>query len=63
MTFPEALYHAGYDYQRECGCYLKQDCNGNVHTYVQSDDDENVWSYEKYDENDNVIVSKVFSLN
>jgi len=61
MTFTEALIAAGYYFQPECGCYLKEDCNGNVHTYVEQE--ENTWSYEKYDANDNVLITKVFSLN
>jgi len=60
MTFEQGLIASGYYYQPECGCYLKNDSSGNVHTYVEQQ--ENTWSYEKYDANDKVLTTKVFSL-
>ena len=61
MTFENALIAANYFYQPECGCYVKDDKNGNVHTYLELE--HNLWNYEKYDANDDLIVSKSFTLS
>ena len=59
MTFLQALDQC-YTYDPHIGAWMKEDSNGNLHTYLNVENDD--WIYEKCDVNDNVLVSKAFSL-
>ena len=60
MTFESKLLSSGYFCDDNIGSYLKEEDNGNLHTYLEIED--NTWSYELYDQNDNVIETKVFTI-
>lgn len=60
MTFTEALFASGYNYDEDISAFLKEDVNGNLHTYMHVENDE--WIYEKSDVNDNVLATIPFSL-
>jgi len=60
-TFEQALLASDYIYDPQVGSFMKEDSNGDLHTYMHIEDD--TWNYEKYDENDNVLVCKEFTLD
>lgn len=60
MTFEQALLHADYIYDPQAGSYMKEDANGDLHTYMHLENNE--WNYEKYDADDNVIASVPFTV-
>jgi hypothetical protein len=59
-TFEQGLSSSDYIYDPQAGSWLKEDSEGNVHTYMHIQDND--WNYEKYDSNDKVLVSKAFTL-
>jgi hypothetical protein len=59
-TFEQGLSASDYIYDPQAGSWLKEDSEGNVHTYMHIQDND--WNYEKYDSNDKVLVSQEFTL-
>jgi hypothetical protein len=59
MTFQEALIAACYQ-QAHTDCYVKQDNQGNLHSYVQIEEDE--WIYEKLNRFDEYVTHKRFKI-
>lgn len=68
-TFIEGLVTSGYTLQRECGAWVKEDCNGNLHSYVQDPDDNGdltVWNYQEYacyDDGDTLVRDQRFTVS
>ena len=60
-TFEQALRASDYIYDPQVGSFMKEDSNGDLHTYMHVEDDD--WIYEKYDINDDILVSKAFTLD
>jgi hypothetical protein len=60
MTFIDGLIASGYYQDPQLGSWMKEDSNGDLHTYLHVENDD--WIYEKYDVNDQVLVSKAFTL-
>ena len=60
-TFEQALLASDYTYDPQVGSFMKEDSNGDLHTYMHVENDD--WIYEKYDINDDVLVSKAFTLD
>jgi hypothetical protein len=60
ITFEKGLSASDYIYDPQAGSWLKEDSEGNVHTYMHIENND--WNYEKYDRDDNVLVSKAFTL-
>ena len=61
MSFEQGLLSSGYIYDPQVGSFMKEESNGNLHTYMEIDD--NIWSYELYDQDDNVLMTKEFNLD
>jgi len=61
MSFVDALFASGYDYDKYVGAFMKEESNGVLHTYLNVEDDE--WIYEKCDADDNVLATVPFTLN
>jgi hypothetical protein len=61
MTFEDALLNSGYIYDKWCGSFMKEESNGDLHTYLNVEDNE--WIYEKYDVNDQEIESVAITIN
>jgi hypothetical protein len=59
-TFEQGLSSSNYIYDRQIGAWMKEDSNGDLHTYLNVEGND--WIYEKYDGNDEVLVSKAFTL-
>ena len=59
-TFEEGLKASNYMYDKHVGAWMKEDSNGDLHTYLNVENND--WIYEKYDANDEVLVSKAFTL-
>lgn len=59
-TFEEGLKASNYIYDQQAGSWMKEDSDGNLHTYMHIENND--WNYEKYGINDQVIVSKAFTL-
>jgi hypothetical protein len=59
-TFEQGLSSSNYIYDRQVGAWMKEDANGDLHTYLNVEGND--WIYEKYDSNDKVLVSKAFTL-
>jgi hypothetical protein len=59
-TFEQGLRSSDYIYDRQVGAWMKEDSNGDLHTYLNVEGND--WIYEKYDVNDEVLVSKAFTL-
>lgn len=62
MTFTEALIASGYEEDFMIGSYVKEDRNGNVHTYLESDEVKGEWSYIKYDSDGWFLRQVIFSV-
>ena len=60
-TIESKLLSSGYFCDDNIGSYLKEEDNGDLHTYLEIDD--NIWSYEMYDQNDNVVETKIFTID
>ena len=60
-TFEQALLASDYIYDPQVGSYMKEDSNGDLHTYMNVEGAD--WIYEKYDINDVELVSKAFTLD
>jgi hypothetical protein len=61
MTFEDALLNSGYIYDKFVGSFMKEESNGDLHTYLNVEDNE--WIYEKYDVNDQEIESVAITIN
>ena len=61
MTFEDALLNSGYIYDKFVGSFMKEESNGDLHTYLNVEDDQ--WIYEKYDANDKEIKSVAITIN
>ena len=61
MTFEDALLNSGYIYDKFVGSFMKEESNGDLHTYLNVEDNE--WIYEKYDINDQEIESVAITIN
>jgi hypothetical protein len=61
MTFEDALLNSGYTYDKWVGSFMKEESNGDLHTYLNVENNE--WIYEKYDVNDNEIESIAITIN
>ena len=61
MTFADALLASGYLYEELMSAFMKEDVNGNLHTYMHVENDD--WIYEKSDVNDRVVATIPFTLN
>ena len=61
MTFEDALLNSGYIYDKCVGSFMKEESNGDLHTYLNVENNE--WIYEKYDVNDNEIKSIAITIN
>ena len=61
MTFEDALLNSGYIYDKFIGSFMKEESNGDLHTYPNVEDDQ--WIYEKYDVNDKEIESVAITIN
>ena len=61
MSFEQGLLSSDYIYDPQVGSFMKEESNGNLHTYMEIDD--NIWSYELYDQDDNVLMTKEFNLD
>ena len=61
MTFVDALFDSGYDYDKYVGAFMKEESNGVLHTYMHIENAE--WIYEKCDVDDNVLATVPFTLN
>jgi len=61
MTFEDALLNSGYIYDKFVGSFMKEEFNGDLHTYLNVEDDQ--WIYEKYDVNDKEIESVAITIN
>ena len=61
MTFEDALLNSGYIYDKFVGSFMKEESNGDLHTYLNVEDDQ--WIYEKYDVNDQEIESVAITIN
>jgi hypothetical protein len=60
LDFEKGLKASNYMYDQHVGSWMKEDSDGNLHTYMHIENDD--WIYEKYDVNDKEIVSKAFTL-
>ena len=60
LDFEKGLKASTYMYDQHVGAWMKEDSNGDLHTYMHIENDD--WIYEKYDANDEVLVSKAFTL-
>ena len=60
MTFTEALLASNYIYDSQVGSWMKEDSNGDLHTYMHIENND--WIYEKYNSNDDVIKTVPFVL-
>ena len=61
MTFEDALLNSGYIYDKFVGSFMKEESNGDLHTYLNVEDNE--WIYERYDINDQEIESVAIIIN
>ena len=61
MTFEDALLNSGYIYDKMVGSFMKEESNGDLHTYLNVEDDQ--WIYEKYDVDDKEIESVAITIN
>ena len=61
MTFEDALLNSGYIYDKWVGSFMKEESNGDLHTYLNVENNE--WIYEKYVVNDNEIKSIAITIN
>ena len=61
MTFEDALLNSGYIYDKFVGSFMKEESNGDLHTYLNVEDNE--WIYEKYDVNDKEIEYVAITIN
>ena len=61
MTFEDALLNSGYIYDKFVGSFMKEESNGDLHTYLNVEDDQ--WIYERYDMNDQEIESVAITIN
>ena len=61
MTFEDALLNSGYIYDKFVGSFMKEESNGDLHTYLNVEDNE--WIYERYDVNDQEIESVAITIN
>jgi len=61
MTFEDALLNSGYIYDKFVGSFMKEESNGDLHTYLNVEDNE--WIYERYDINDQEIESVAITIN
>lgn len=61
MTFEDALLNSGYIYDKFVGSFMKEESNGDLHTYLNVEDDQ--WIYERYDINDQELESVAITIN
>jgi hypothetical protein len=61
VTFEDALLNSGYIYDKFVGSFMKEESNGDLHTYLNVEDNE--WIYERYDVNDQEIESVAITIN
>ena len=61
MTFEDALLNSGYIYDKFVGSFIKEESNGDLHTYLNVEDNE--WIYERYDINDQELESVAITIN
>lgn len=61
MTFEDALLNSGYIYDKFIGSFMKEESNGDLHTYLNVEDDQ--WIYERYDVNDQELESVAITIN
>ena len=61
MTFEDTLLNSGYIYDKFVGSFMKEESNGDLHTYLNVEDNE--WIYERYDVNDKEIESVAITIN
>jgi hypothetical protein len=61
MTFEDALLNSGYIYDKFVGSFMKEESNGDLHTYLNVEDNE--WIYERYDINDQELESVAITIN
>ena len=61
MTFEDALLNSGYIYDKFVGSFMKEESNGDLHTYLNVEDDQ--WIYERYDVNDQELESVAITIN
>ena len=61
MTFEDALLNSGYIYDKWVGSFMKEESNGDLHTYLNVENNE--WIYEKYDINDQELESVAITIN
>lgn len=61
MTFEDELLNSGYIYDKLVGSFMKEESNGDLHTYLNVEDDQ--WIYERYDVNDQEIESVAITIN
>jgi len=61
MTFEDALLNSGYIYDKFVGSFMKEESNGDLHTYLNVEDDQ--WIYERYDVNDQELETVAITIN
>ena len=61
MTFEDALLNSGYIYDKFVGSFMKEESNGDLHTYLNVENNE--WIYERYNVNDQELESVAITIN
>jgi hypothetical protein len=51
---------SGYTYDKWVGCFMKEESNGDLHTFMNVEGNE--WIYEKYDSCDRELASVAFVI-
>lgn len=60
MDFSTELLSSGYTYDKWVGCFMKEESNGDLHTFMNVEGNE--WIYEKYDSCDRELASVAFVI-